>query len=180
LRLIMVLQADHHSPIISWHRKYPGNPNMRVIRLVMAGTALAALTLAPMAATADDRSDVEAAIGKWVDAFNRKSTRDIVALYAADAVLFGTSSPLLRDRPQLVQEYFSTLPSLGDAAITVGEHRVQVFGSLAINSGFYTRSATQNGTTVSNPARFTFVYEKRGGEWLIVNHHSSALPTPTP
>jgi uncharacterized protein (TIGR02246 family) len=155
---------------------------MRARFVTMASTLLAtlALSLSPVQASGDEQAEVMAATARWVDAFNRKSARDIVALYAADAVLFGTSSPLLRDRPQLVQEYFSTLPSLGDASITVGEHRVQVFGDVAINTGFYTRTSKQNGATVSNPARFTFVYERRGGLWLIVNHHSSTLPTQQP
>ena len=121
-------------------------------------------------------ADVEAAIQAWISAFNRKSTADIVALYARDAVLLGTSSPVLRDTPELVQDYFKGLADLGDATISTGEHRVHVFGDVAINSGFYTRSSTQNGRTVQNPARFTFVYQLRDGKWMIVAHHSSALP----
>ncbi|MEJ1963087.1 MAG: DUF4440 domain-containing protein [Gammaproteobacteria bacterium] len=105
-----------------------------------------------------------------------RAPRDIVALYAKDAVFFGTSSPVLRDTPELVKEYFKNLPDLGDFTITLGEHRVQVFGDVAINTGFYTRSATQNGKLVQNPARFTFVYQLRQGKWVIVEHHSSALP----
>jgi len=143
-------------------------------------TLIAALLLLagalPVAAMADDRSDVEAATGRWISAFNRKSSTDIVALYAPDAVFFGTSSPVLRDKPELVREYFKSLATLGDAVITMGEHRVQVFGRVAINTGFYTRTAMQDGKEVKNPARFSFVYEKRGGQWLIVNHHSSAFP----
>jgi uncharacterized protein (TIGR02246 family) len=149
---------------------------MKILRAMVACTLLAASMLATSPAGADDRVDVEAATSRWIDAFNRKSTRDIVALYAPDAVLFGTSSPLLRDRPELVLDYFKDLPALGDAVITVGEHRVQVFGDIAISTGFYTRSSKQGGETVRNPARFTFVYEKRKGAWLIVNHHSSVLP----
>ncbi len=91
-------------------------------------------------------------------------------------MFFGTSSPVLRHSPELVQDYFRSLPSLGDATITLGEHRVQLFGNLAINSGYYTRSAVQDGKLTQNPARFTFVYARRDGRWLIVNHHSSALP----
>jgi uncharacterized protein (TIGR02246 family) len=121
-------------------------------------------------------AEIDAATQRWISAFNRKSSADIVALYAKDAVFFGTSSPVLRDKPELVQDYFKSLPSLGDATISLGEHRVQVFGDIAVSTGFYTRSAIEDGKTVSNPARFTFVYAKRDGHWLIVNHHSSALP----
>jgi len=136
-----------------------------------------ALGMVP-AAWADDRADVEAATARWIDAFNRKSTPDIVALYAADAVFFGTSSPVLRDKPALVQEYFKDLPALGSAQIVLGEHRVQMLGTTAISTGFYSRVSMQDGREVRNPARFTFVYQKRGAQWLIINHHSSALPEP--
>jgi uncharacterized protein (TIGR02246 family) len=136
------------------------------------------LLLAALPTPADDKSDVEAATTRWIEAFNRKSSRDIVALYAPDAVLFGTSSPVLRDKPALVADYFKDIASLGNATITVEEHRVQLFGNIAINTGFYTRVSQQDGKVVRNPARFSFVYAKRGGQWLIINHHSSALPQP--
>ena len=144
--------------------------NMIAMLLVLSGA------LTATAALADDRSDVEAATSRWIDAFNRKSSHDIVALYAPDAVFFGTSSPVPRDKPELVQEYFKGLPGQGDAVISMGEHRVQLFGAVAINTGYYTRTTKQNGVEVKTPARFSFVYEKRGGQWLIVNHHSSAFP----
>lgn len=143
-----------------------------------AALLLALLPLLVVTARADDKTDVDAATGRWIDAFNRKSTTDITALYAPDAVFLGTSSPVLRDSPALVKDYFKDLPALGDSTISLGEHRVQVFGNTAISSGFYTRSSVQNGQTVRNPARFTFVYAKRGGQWVIVTHHSSALPEP--
>lgn len=137
---------------------------------------LAGVLLPAAPAFADDRSDVEAATMRWIDAFNRKSQADIVALYADDAVFFGTASPVLRDQPALVREYFRDLPALGDATILLEEHRVQMFGDIAVSTGFYTRLSRQEGTTQRNPARFTFVYQKRGGRWVIVTHHSSALP----
>jgi hypothetical protein len=137
---------------------------------------LVLLTGAVAAARADAVADIDATTAQWISAFNRKSTADIVALYAPDAVLFGTSSPLLRDKPELVLDYFKSLPTLGNATISLGEHRVQVFGKTAISTGFYTRSTVEDGKLTSNPARFSFVYEKRKGRWVIVNHHSSALP----
>jgi uncharacterized protein (TIGR02246 family) len=127
-------------------------------------------------AFADTAQDVEAATQQWIGAFNRKSTSDIVALYAKDAVFFGTTSPIIRDTPELVRDYFKSLATLGNSTIAMGEHRVQVFGDVAINTGFYTRTSVQDGKEVKNPARFTFVYQLRQGKWMIVEHHSSALP----
>jgi uncharacterized protein (TIGR02246 family) len=147
---------------------------IRVLALVTVVT-LGAST-APLA-RADARADVEAATAKWIDAFNRKNEADIVKLYAPDAVFLGTSSPVIRDDPKLVAEYFRSLATLGaDARNAVGEHRVQIYGDIAINSGYYTLTRTQDGKLTQSPARFSFVYQKRGGEWLIVSHHSSALP----
>jgi uncharacterized protein (TIGR02246 family) len=142
---------------------------------VLALTLTGLLGAAPPA-LADDRADVEAATQRWISAFNRKSTDDIVALYAPDAVFHGTSSPVLRDSPALVREYFNGLANLGNSTMATAEHRVQLLGDVAISSGFYIRSATDNGKTLQTPARFTFVYARRGGQWLIVAHHSSALP----
>jgi uncharacterized protein (TIGR02246 family) len=120
--------------------------------------------------------DVEAATQQWITAFNRKNAKEIVALYAPDAVFFGTSSGVLRSKPELVWDYFKGIGDLGDSTIATGEHRVQVFGNVAVNTGYYTRSSTQAGKLVQNPARFTFVYQLREGRWMIVTHHSSVLP----
>ncbi len=152
-------------------------------RVITRGRALALGALAlsfTSGALADARTDVQAATAKWIDAFNRKSITDIVKLYAPDAVFLGTSSPVIRDSPELVRQYFGSLESLGDATNAVGEHRVQVYGDIAINSGYYTLTRRQDGRTTQSPARFSFVYQKRGDDWLIVSHHSSVMPAPPP
>nr|WP_309546648.1 SgcJ/EcaC family oxidoreductase [Xanthomonas vasicola] len=41
----------------------------------------------------------------------------------------------------------------------------------------YTFTLTDKDGRKSNvQARYTFVYEKRDGKWLIINHHNSAMP----
>jgi uncharacterized protein (TIGR02246 family) len=142
---------------------------------LLASVLLCAAALSPVA-QADVKGDVEATTQKWISAFNHKDTDAIVALYAPDAVFHGTSSPVLRDSPALVREYFKGLATLGNSTMATGEHRVQVLGQVAINSGFYTRTSLDTGKPVENKARFTFVYALRDGQWLIVAHHSSALP----
>ena len=49
-------------------------------------------------------------------------------------------------------------------------------GETAINSGNYTFSELRDGKSVLTPARFTFVFHRREGKWMIVDHHSSRMP----
>ena len=46
----------------------------------------------------------------------------------------------------------------------------------AIDTGVYRFTMNKPEGTEIVDARYTFVYEKRDGEWLIVNHHSSEMP----
>ncbi len=55
---------------------------------------------------------------------------------------------------------------------------IRVYGATAINTGYYTFSYTKDGENKSIAARYSFVYLKRNGQWLIVDHHSSAMPVP--
>ena len=68
--------------------------------------------------------------------------------------------------------------SIGRAAVKepqgkIDESKVRTFADMAINSGVYTFTFKE-GVTVQ--ARFTFVYRWNGQRWMIVEHHSSAMP----
>jgi signal transduction histidine kinase len=60
----------------------------------------------------------------------------------------------------------------------MGEQRIRIYGDIAINTGTHTFSEVRDGKPISRPARFSFVYRNRDGRWLIVDHHSSAVPAP--
>lgn len=55
---------------------------------------------------------------------------------------------------------------------------IRVYGETAINTGYYTFSYVKDGETKTIPARYRFVYVKGDKGWLIVDHHSSAVPAP--
>ena len=59
-----------------------------------------------------------------------------------------------------------------------GDQLIRVYGDMAINSGYYTFSYVKDGETKTIPARYSFVYVKGTTGWLIVDHHSSAMPAP--
>jgi hypothetical protein len=105
----------------------------------------------------------------------------VVALYDPEAVLWGTRSATLRDTPETVRDYFKILQTAPPSyKVVLGEQRIRIYGDMAINTGTYTFSEERDGKTVTRPARFSFVYRNRDGHWLIVDHHSSAVPAQEP
>lgn len=113
---------------------------------------------------------------EWNAALATGDPEKVADLYAPDAVLLPTVSNNVRtDRAEIVdyfQHFLENKPS--------GKIEQEVVNVLdtdtAINTGVYRFALTQNGTPQQVEARYTFVYELRDGKWLIVNHHSSAMP----
>jgi uncharacterized protein (TIGR02246 family) len=80
-----------------------------------------------------------------------------------------------RDREEIVDYFTHFLPSKPQAVIT--QEVITVLDrNDAINTGRYTFTLTQNGVPQQVHARYTFVYQRTDGAWLIVNHHSSLVP----
>lgn len=134
------------------------------------------------AAWAGDKEDVAAAMNMWRDnlaASSAEKPDKVVSLYAEDAVLWGTISPTLRATPAEIKDYFvNALQKLPKLTVAFKDPHIRIYGNTAINSGYYTFSYLKDGNPTTLPARYSFVYAKRGGKWLIVDHHSSTMPAP--
>jgi hypothetical protein len=102
----------------------------------------------------------------------------VLPLYSDDAVFWGTLSPTVRADRAALRDYFVTafkvLPGL---KVVFGDQLIRVYGGTAVNTGYYTFSYVKEGETKSLPARYSFTYVKSGENWLIVDHHSSAMPS---
>ena len=126
-----------------------------------------------------DRDGVATAAHNWQQAIAADDPDKVVPLYAGDAVLWGTLSPAVRADPGAVRDYFvaafKVLPGL---KVSFGDQHIRLYGDTAVNTGDYTFSYLKDGQPKSLPARYSFTYVKRGDAWLIVDHHSSALPQP--
>src|SRR3989442_6268800 len=126
-------------------------------RQTMQRTVLLMLVLAlslPGVATAGPKEDVSAATQAWADAVNSKDVERILALYDAEALLWGTVSPTLRDSPAAIREYFKPGANRPHLKVVLGEQRVRVYGDIAINTDM------QDGQPVTIPARVTFTYRQ--------------------
>lgn len=147
---------------------------------------LAALSACASTGSGDGaaKEQVAAATRAWIEAMGSHDQERVLALYDPQAVLWGTTSPAIRDNPASIREYFNFLRTAPPYYKGVmGEQRIRVYGDTAINSGTYTfigPALDTAGKPISRPARFSFVYRNRDGRWLIVDHHSSAVPAPKP
>jgi uncharacterized protein (TIGR02246 family) len=145
----------------------------RCLASLVIGAALVIGTAGVLAGPVEDVGDATRA---WAAAYNSRDPKQILALYAPDAVFWGTSSPTLRDTPESIAEYFSTAPSQPNGRVELGEFKVRVWGETAASTGGYTFTDIRNGETIRRPARFSFMYRRTGGRWMIVDHHSSSVP----
>jgi len=150
------------------------------LKVVTAGLGLSILLLsfAPVA-LAGPKEDVAAATLAWGRALGEDDPDKVLPLYSEDAVLWGTLSPTVRADRAALRDYFVTafkvLPGL---KVAFGDQLIRVYGGTAVNTGYYTFSYAKDGETRSLPARYSFTYVRDGGRWLIVDHHSSAMPSP--
>src|SRR2546423_13153286 len=150
------------------------------LQAVSAGFALtfALLSLTPIS-SAVPKEDVAAAASTWARALGEDEPDKVLPLYANDAVLWGTLSPTVRADRAALRDYFVTafkvLPGL---KVAFGDQLIRVYGGTAVNTGYYTFAYVKDGETKSLPARYSFTFVKDGENWMIVDHHSSAMPAP--
>ena len=155
---------------------------MRVLFGLLLVAMLSACATTTGGGGTDKKEQVAAATKAWIDGMGSHDRERVLALYDPEAVLWGTTSPVIRDNPDAIRDYFKlllTAPPYYKGVL--GEQRIRVYGDTAINSGTYTfigPAKDAAGNPISRQARFSFAYHYRDGRWLIVDHHSSALPAP--
>lgn len=120
--------------------------------------------------------EVAAATAAWRIAYDSREPARIAAQYAPDAVFWGTTAKTVAATPAAVADYFKDAASRPNARVTFGEQHVRAYGDVATNTGYYTFTDIREGKATSLPARFSLVFQRQGGKWLIVQHHSSRLP----
>ncbi|TDD63418.1 SgcJ/EcaC family oxidoreductase [Kribbella antibiotica] len=150
---------------------------------VTAVLATAALVAATGCSSTDARpteQEITGLFDQWNSALATGNATTVADLYAADGILLPTLSPVIRSNREQITQYFSQdfLPKHPQGTIT--ESHVRILDDRnATRSGNYRFALTaKDGTRSTVDARFTYVYEKIDGRWLIVEHHSSAAPAP--
>ena len=117
-------------------------------------------------------SHIAALFEEWNTALQTGEPKNVTALYESNAILLPTISNQVRHNHEEIEDYFIHFLAKGPKGV-INESNIRTLGNIAINSGIYTFTFS-DGNSVQ--ARFTYVYRWNGQRWLIVEHHSSALP----
>lgn len=150
---------------------------MRALRLIMLCLFTCWLVPVARAGTPEAEQGAVRAVMEWVEAYNSRDAARIAALYAPQAVFWGTRMQTIATEPPQILQYFTESARNPNLRVRVDDRHVRLAGhGGALVAGTYTVTDLRDGREVATPARFTFVLEQRGGKWVILHHHSSRMP----
>ena len=130
------------------------------------------------AAAAGPKEEALEALDRWAKAFAASDVNAIMKTYAPDTLFMGTGSKTVVTDHQAIRKYFedALLTRRPRAAPIASSHVVVLSDTVVLVTGLNESTGVDNGKPFSNPGRVTFVFAKRGPEWLIVHFHRSAMP----
>jgi uncharacterized protein (TIGR02246 family) len=140
----------------------------------MAQYAPTAETCAPI--TSDE---VEVLFARWAKALRTGHPDRVTRNYAPDAVLLATTSNTPRTNYAEIRDYYFNFLQR-KPRVRNESRKIRIGCNVVTDVGVYsfTLNGPVSGTVATLVARYTFIYEQRDGAWLIVHHHSSAMPEP--
>ncbi|MFJ2781865.1 SgcJ/EcaC family oxidoreductase [Kitasatospora sp. NPDC087315] len=134
-------------------------------------------TAQPATVTPPTPGQIAALFDSWNAALATGDPNRVADLYAPGAVLLPTVASIRTTRAGIVDYFTKFLESKPVGKIQ--ERYINILNDTsAIDTGLYQFTLTdKDGSKSTINARYTYVYELRGGHWLIINHHSSKVPT---
>jgi uncharacterized protein (TIGR02246 family) len=141
--------------------------------------ALFALGLIQMA-WAGSEDEVHARFEQWIATFNSHDANRLSRLYDDNARLLstgGNEKPL--DGRETIRVYFIPFMNRGDTVVFDHDDAIKVVSNVAVETGYYHFNIFPDGKPDVWVARYTFVFEKKDGNWMILHHHSSRVPNLT-
>jgi uncharacterized protein (TIGR02246 family) len=147
--------------------------------LVAVGTFAAGAAVAGSGEEAKpSKKQVAALFDDWNAALQTGDPEKVADLYADDAVLLPTLSNEVRTDREGRIDYFEHFLENKPVGKKIETHINVLDSDSVLDAGTYQFALTDHETGKKSvaKARYTYEWEKRDGEWKIVNHHSSLMP----
>ena len=120
--------------------------------------------------------EIEMALTNWLNILAEGDPIKITDLYLDNGVLLGTVAKEIKQGHTEIQAYFDMFLKKSPIG-SVDTFILQNFGDICISDGTYTFELDgEDGQRASVSARYTYVWKKVDGKWMIATHHSSVNP----
>ena len=149
------------------------------VSLLIAGCTTPASNRNPCAKLCAERGlvpseqEIASLFDRWNLSLQSGDPKQVVANYAEQSILLPTLSNTPRlTRPEKEDYFHHFLENQPSGEIIM--RQIQIDCDMAVDTGLYTFHFAKTGDTVR--ARYSFTYRWDGKQWLIISHHSSAMP----
>jgi len=117
--------------------------------------------------------EISALFDRWNESLQTGDPAKVVDNYAERSILLPTVSNKPRLSREEKEDYFVHF-LVNQPVGTIDMRHIDISGDVAVDSGLYSFAFAKTGDVVK--ARYSFVYKWDGEQWLIISHHSSAMP----
>ena len=118
-------------------------------------------------------AEIAALFDRWNQSLQTGDPGKVVANYAERSILLPTVSNKPRLTPAEKEDYFRHFLKKHPSG-KIDLRQIEIGCNMAVDSGLYTFTFAKTGEVVSG--RYSFTYRWDGSQWLIISHHSSAMP----
>ncbi len=133
------------------------------------------ITTRKTASTTNETAVLEA-LQKWISTINSRQPSAVSRLYSEDAVFLPTLSHSRIHGGMNRTTYFAKLLGKSGFRVDILELDLQMLGEVGVCSGIYDFDYAFRGDDTRLEARFSMIFQRINGVYLIINHHSSLLP----
>ena len=143
-----------------------------ILALLFSSVSFATAWAAPAGAQAVDEA--------WRKAITANDLDRIMAVYAADAIMWLPDSPEAKGRDAIRKFYAALLHANTVTGATFANTHYQMSGDLSVGWGDFTLSLSPKagGNPVTMSGRFSVIASNQDGTWVYVVDHASAQPPP--
>jgi uncharacterized protein (TIGR02246 family) len=143
-----------------------------ILALLFSSVSFATAWAAPAGAEAVDEA--------WRKAITANDLDGIMAVYAADAVMWLPDAPEAKGREAIGKSYAALLAENTVTGATLANTHYQTSGDLSVGWGDFTLSLSPKagGNPVTMSGRFSVIARNENSRWVYVVDHASAPPAP--
>ena len=122
---------------------------------------------------ATTEQEIASLFDRWNQSLQSGDPQKVVANYAERSILLPTVSNKVRLTPAEKVDYFHHFLE-NQPSGEIDMRQIQLGCDMAVDTGLYTFYFAKTGGKMR--ARYSFTYRWDGKQWLIISHHSSAMP----